>query len=85
MNGAQATETVLAFTDTVIRTSLSDHILDTLKKKYTPLLGPDTTITQRADNGGTGTSTNTSTKNGHLKALKAFLPLRASGPTQRQK
>ena len=46
LEGPKATGSILAFTDTAIRTGLADHISDALKKKFSPLLGPDTTITQ---------------------------------------
>jgi hypothetical protein len=76
LDGPKATGTILAFTDTAIRTGLADHISDALKKKFSPLLGPDTTITQRAESGGTGTHSHTLGRDSSLKTLKAFLPLR---------
>jgi len=76
LEGPKATGTVLAFTDTAIRTGIADHISDALKRKFSPLLGPDTTITQRAESGGTGTHSHTLGKDSSLKTLKAFLPLR---------
>jgi hypothetical protein len=36
---------LIVFTDTGVRTALMDHIADTLRKKYSPLIGPDTTVT----------------------------------------
>ena len=76
LEGPKATGSILAFTDTAIRTGLADHISDALKKKFSPLLGPDTTITQRAESGGTGAQSHTLGKESSLKTLKAFLPLR---------
>ena len=38
---------LIVFTDTGVRTVLMDHIADVLRKKYSPLIGPDTTVTQR--------------------------------------
>ena len=43
---------LIVFTDTGVRTMLMEHIADSLRKKYSPLIGPDTTGTQRNDGGG---------------------------------
>ena len=43
---------LIVFTDTGVRTVLMDHITDLLRKKYSPLIGPDTTVAQRNDGGG---------------------------------
>jgi hypothetical protein len=39
---------LIVFTDIGVRTALMDNIADTLRKKYSPLIGPDTTVTQVA-------------------------------------
>eukprot|EP01036_Dinobryon_divergens_P027378 gene27378-36145_t len=76
LEGPTATGSILAFTDTAIRIGLAEHISEALKKKFSPLLGPDTTITQRAESGRTGAQSHTLGKESSLKTLKAFLPLR---------
>ncbi len=76
LEGPKATGPILAFTDTAIRTGLADHICEALKKKFSPLLGPDTTITQRAESGGSNTQALGTGKDNNFKTLKAFLPLR---------
>ena len=43
---------LIVFTDTGVRMVLMDHIADVLRKKYSPLIGPDTTVTQRNNGGG---------------------------------
>ena len=56
---------LIVFTDTGVRTVLMDHIADVLRKKYSPLIGPDTTVTQRKDGGGAhgpGSATTRETK-----------------------
>lgn len=51
LEGPKAMGSILAFTDTAICTGLADHISQALKKKFSPLLGPNTSITQRAESG----------------------------------
>ena len=43
---------LIVFTDTGVHTILMEHITDSLRKKYSPLIAPDTTVTQRNDGGG---------------------------------
>jgi hypothetical protein len=77
---------LIVFTDTGVRTALMDHIADTLRKKYSPLIGPDTTVTQRNDGGGAhGTGGSTATREAQLRAQKAFIPLRRAVQNNREK
>ena len=67
---------LIVFTDTGVRTALMDHIADMLRKKYSPLIGPDTTVTQRSNDGGGAHGTgSTATREAQLRAQKAFIPL----------
>jgi len=67
---------LIVFTDTGVRTALMNHIADVLRKKYSPLIGPDTTVTQRNDGGGAHGTGSTATRESQLRAQKAFIPLR---------
>jgi hypothetical protein len=71
VEGPKATGNILAFTDTAIRTDLADHFSDASSKEEIQLLhGPDTTITQRAEeSGGSGTQSHNMGKESNLKAL----------------
>ena len=76
---------IIVFTDTGVRTALMDHIADTLRKKYSPLIGPDTTVTQRNDGGGAHGTGSTATREAQLRAQKAFIPLRRAVQNDREK
>ncbi len=67
---------LIVFTDIGVRTALMDDIADVLRKKYSPLIGPDTTVTQRNDGGGAHRTRSASTREAQLRAQKAFIPLR---------
>jgi hypothetical protein len=64
---------------------LMDHIADALRKKYTPLIGPDTTVTQRNDGGGAQGAGSASSREAQLRAQKAFIPLRRAVHNDREK
>ena len=76
---------LIVFTDTGVRTALMDHIADVLRKKYSPLIGPDTTVTQRNDGGGAHGTRTTATREAQLRAKKAFIPLRRAVQNDREK
>jgi hypothetical protein len=65
---------LIVFTDTGgVRTALMDHIADALRKKYSPLIAPDTTVTQRNDWGGAHGAGSTATREeAQLRAQKAL-------------
>ena len=67
---------MLAFTDTTIRTSLADHILNAIKKRYTARIpqSPHSAPTTAARN-STGANTYIHQKR-TPQSLKAFSPLR---------
>ncbi len=62
------------FTDTGMRTILMEHITEALRKKYSPLIGPDTKMTQHNDGGGA-----------QLRAQKVFIPFRCAVHNDRKK
>jgi len=76
---------LIVFTDTGVRTALMDHIADMLRKKYSPLIGPGTTVTQRNDGGGAHGTGSTATREAQLRAQKAFIPLRRAAQNDREK
>ena len=76
---------VIVLTDTGVRTALIDHITDLLRKKYSPLIGPDTTVTQRYDGGAAHGTGSASTREAQLRAQKAFIPLRRAVHNDREK
>ena len=77
---------LIVFTDTGVRTVLMDHIVaDVLRKKYSPLIGPDTTVTQRNDGGGAHGTGSATTREAQLRAQKAFIPLRRAVHNDREK
>ena len=76
---------LIVFTDTGVRTALIDHIADMLCKKYSPLIGPDATVTQRNDGGGAHGTGSTATREAQLRAQKAFIPLRRAVHNDREK
>ena len=67
---------LIVFTDTGVRTILMEHIAKALRKKYSPLIGPNTTVTQRNNGGGGHGAGFASTHETQLRAQKAFIPLR---------
>jgi len=76
---------LIVFTDTGVRTALMDHIADMLRKKYSPLIGPDTTVTQRNDGGGAHGTGSTATREAQLRAQKAFIALRRAVQNDQEK
>jgi hypothetical protein len=76
---------IIVFTDTGVRIALIDHITGTLRKKYSPLIGPNTTVTQRNDGGGAHGTGSTATREAQLRAQKAFIPLRRAVQNDREK
>jgi len=76
---------LVVFTDTGVRTILMDHIAEALRKKYTPLIGPDTTVTQRNDNGSATGAGAASNRESQLRVQKAFIPLRRAVHNDREK
>ena len=81
----EAKRPLIVFTDTGVRTILMDHVADALRKKYSPLIGPDTTVTQRTDGGGAPGTGSTSNREAQLRAQKAFIPLRRAVHNDKEK
>ena len=77
-----AKRTLIVFTDTEVHTILMEHIADSLSKKYSPLIGPDTTVTQRNDGGNAHGTGSASTREAQQKA---FIPLRCAVHNDRNK
>ena len=76
---------LIVFTDTGVRTILMEHISDSLRKKYSPLIGPDITVAQRNDGGGAHGTGSASTHEAQLRAQKTFIPLRRAVHNDREK
>jgi len=76
---------LIVLMDTGVRTALMDHIADMLRKKYSPLIGPDTTVTQRNDGGGAHGTGSTATREAQLRAQKAFIALRRAVQNDQEK
>ena len=76
---------LIVFTDTGVHTALMDHIADVLRKKYSPFIRPDTTMTQRNDGGGAHGTGSASIREAQLRAQKAFIPLRRVVHNDREK
>ena len=72
---ATSAYSVLALSDTAIRGNmLAPHIMDALKKLYSPLIAPDTPMAARlSDHGGV---TSGGSRDASLKVMKAFAPLK---------
>ena len=63
-----------------------EHITDSsIRKKYSPLIGSDTTMTQRNDGGGAHGTGSASTREAQLRTQKAFIPLRRAVHNDRDK
>ena len=62
-----------------------EHIADSLRKKYSPLIGPDTTVAQRNDGGSAHGTGSASTHEAQLRAQKTFIPLRRAVHNDREK
>lgn len=73
------------FTDTGMRTILMEHITEALRKKYSPLIGPDTKMTQHNDGGGAHRTGSASTREAQLRAQKVFIPFRCAVHNDRKK